>query len=118
MLATSDIQTEFLESTSNTNQSYSLPSASVPAPGALNTNGLTMRTPSFSTVAASPIVSTTPAPSVTYNFVNNELVQSKTRAWTLVHDPVSSIPNLANDFANSTAGNETSAYSSPGLNSC
>ncbi|KAH8593390.1 Aldehyde/histidinol dehydrogenase [Bisporella sp. PMI_857] len=39
-------------------------------------------------VAASPIgASAAISPTVTYNYVSNELVQSKTRVWTLVHDP-------------------------------
>lgn len=51
-------------------------------------------TPTQKTVVGStsstPTVPVTPPhpPSVTYNFMNNELVLSKTRTWSMVHDPV------------------------------
>jgi malonate-semialdehyde dehydrogenase (acetylating)/methylmalonate-semialdehyde dehydrogenase len=49
-------------------------------------------TPPHAATAASPAsltgASAVVPPSVTYNFVDNELVLSKTRVWTMVHDPV------------------------------
>jgi hypothetical protein len=58
-----------------------------------------MKAPSPSTtIAASPASTTSmfqiSPPSVTYNFVNNEMVLSKTGAWTMVHDPVCLTPGF------------------------